>query len=115
MKSGSACCDLQLATMKHEEYEEEEEDAGGRAPAQEQLMGFSGAKVLDVQVDAEPAELLFLKVIEPEALPETASDADTWVQCRRYQTQQGLADLDDLLVAWDGVGWFGHISHWGSS
>lgn len=44
----------------------------------EQLMGFSGAKVLDVQLDAdaEPAEFLFLKVIEPAALPETASDAE---------------------------------------
>ena len=26
MRSGSAHCDLQLATMKHEEYEEEEEE-----------------------------------------------------------------------------------------
>ena len=26
MRSGSSHCDLQLATMKHEEYEEEEEE-----------------------------------------------------------------------------------------
>ena len=29
MRSGSSHCDLQLATMKHEEYEEEEAGGGG--------------------------------------------------------------------------------------
>ena len=40
-----------------------------------QTMGFSGATVADVLADGQR---LFLKVVEPDPLPPTATAADPW-------------------------------------
>lgn len=51
----------------------------------EQFMGFSGATVADVHI-ANMSQLLFLKIIEPAPLAETASDAERHKWTRNLQS-----------------------------
>ncbi|CAK9033961.1 unnamed protein product [Durusdinium trenchii] len=79
----------------------------------EQLMGFSGAKVADVRCVCDDAEelLLFLKVVEPTPLPATASAVEACQQLVWGQASR----LAEMLFTTEGFIQCSRILGWGDA